>query len=58
MLEGKTQTPLEWPQSVALAAVGFEKKKYVYRSLTAGRNKKTDNHQTEQHAKHCVVIPT
>lgn len=26
MLEGKTQTPLEWPQSVALAAVGFEKK--------------------------------
>lgn len=26
MLEGKTQAPLEWPQSIALALVVFEKK--------------------------------
>ena len=65
MLEGKTQTTLEWPQSVALAVVVFEKnicnpgkhKKagkdidLRYRSPIAGRDEKTDNHRTGQHAK-------
>ena len=54
MLEGKTQTTLEWPQSVALAVVVFDKKicnpgkrkkagkdtDLRYRSLTAGRDER------------------
>lgn len=39
MLEGKTQTPLEWPQSVALAAVGFEKKICILKSDSRQKQK-------------------